>query len=264
MEALNTDIIRQGSIQEVILKRDRAIEMFHKAIDMMYQAGKIANDAAQCSYAAPSFDRMSFSYGDGATEKDKARQEIDKAVWRYLLGISGLRNVMDAQAYREFNNQLDKDPPEVTLDNLTATFSNLGAQSGDLFRRGLVNAFVNLDYSTYKTNDAFKIGKKVIVTYAMSPHGGFSYYGRKREAITDLDRIFHILDGKEPKDHLADASALIAQADRNGDQTLETEYFRFKWFKNGNIHIELRRPDLVTDANKLIAEHFGQVLRQAR
>lgn len=49
----------------------------------------------------------------------------------------------------------------------------LAALPGRL-RRGLVNAFINLDYSTYKTNDAFKIGKKVIVTYAMSPHGGFS------------------------------------------------------------------------------------------
>lgn len=80
--------------------------------------------------------------------------------------------------------------------------------------------------------------------------------------MTDLDRTFHILDGKEPKDHLADAAALIAKADRNGDQTFEAEYFRSKWFKNGNIHIELLRPDLVTAANKLIAEHFGQVLRQ--
>ena len=262
MQSFNTDIIRQGSIQEVILKRDRAIELYYRAMALMAEAAEVAKDASQSRYASIRFDNTDFT-GKQDYDKEKVRQSIDRDVWLYLLGLSGLKNLMDAEAYGEFRDQLEKDPPEVTLDTLTATFRDLGAQGDELFRRGLVNVFKRLNYRAYKTNDAFSIGKKIIVEHVMGAYGGFSHWGHKREAISDLDRIFHILDGQEPVDHRGDAAGLVAEASHRKEYELETEYFRFRWFKNGNMHIWLLRPDLVTKANKLIAEHFGPTLRQA-
>jgi hypothetical protein len=122
-----------------------------------------------------------------------------------------------------------------------------------------VNVFKTL-LGKYKTHDAFKIGKKVILDRVLNSHGGWSFYSSGRERIADLDRIFHILDGKEPKDHRGDASSMVYTASSTKQREIETDYFRFKLFQNGNVHVVFKRLDLVEKANKLIAQHFGEVL----
>ena len=39
--------------------------------------------------------------------------------------------------------------------------------------------------------------------------------------------------------------------------TYQDDYFKFKWFRNGNLHIEFKREDLLTELNRVGGE--GQV-----
>src|SRR3546814_20330320 len=43
----------------------------------------------------------------------------------------------------------------------------------------------------------------------------------------------------------------------------ESEFFRAKAFKNGNLHIWFKRDDLVIEVNKLLAEYYGASLGDA-
>jgi hypothetical protein len=121
-----------------------------------------------------------------------------------------------------------------------------------MFHRGIIRAFEGLSWD-YKTNQPFKLGKKIIVGY-MS--GYYPNCGGPK--LTDLERVFRILDG-EPE--LADYSRTIeGQARGTFGKTypywIETEYMKIKIFGNDNGHVEFLRPDLVQELNRIIALYY--------
>ena len=57
---------------------------------------------------------------------------------------------------------------------------------------------------------------------------------------------------------MAENSALsaIEVACENRLRECETDYFRFKWFKNGNMHLTFKRMDLVAKMNQIAGENL--------
>ncbi|HIP22803.1 MAG TPA: DUF4942 domain-containing protein [Rhodobacteraceae bacterium] len=56
--------------------------------------------------------------------------------------ISGpIRSIMDVEAIKQWEASMAEDIPEVTLENLTATFQTVMADADLIFKRGLANAF---------------------------------------------------------------------------------------------------------------------------
>lgn len=82
--------------------------------------------------------------------------------------------------------------------------------------------------------------------------------------MNDLDRVFHILDGKlAPTDNLV-AWRLDAEARKIGRGVrIETEYMTFLPRKNGNLEITFKRADLLEKANRVMADEAGNTLRAA-
>ena len=268
MQTENTSIIKKQSISEVVAHRDRAIECLVRAYDMMEEANKAYMRASETEHGLYFRDMPTPSHfgSQRKSAQEWAQEVVDRQVWRYLLGASGLKNLMDAQAVDEFEKQLQKQPPACTIDTINSTFSSLNETKNETFVRGLINVFNKLDSDRYKTNDAFKITPRIIMSRVLSTcGGGFNYWNKGGEAIGDLCRIMHILDGKQPKDHLGDFRSVIASAWTwsKKESTAESEYFHARLFKNGNAHITIKRLDLVEKANKLIAAHYGQTLAAA-
>ena len=88
---------------------------------------------------------------------------------------------------------------------------------------------------------------------------GINHYNEP--TLQDLDRCFHVLDGKPAPEYQQGMCAAIRTALRDTKaDVIETPYFRVRWFRNGNAHLWFLREDLVEMANKLIAEHYGEVL----
>src|SRR3546814_10183613 len=83
------------------------------------------------------------------------------------------------------------------------------------------------------------------------------------EDLRDVARTFHVLDGPEQPDRYAGIIGAIDQ-ERTGLErkawVAESEFFRAKAFKNGNLHIWFKRDDLVIEVNKLLAEYYGASL----
>ena len=265
-ETICTDVIRKGSAEEIVAHRDRAVELYKQGFEFIAMAFEAHKRAAPSAY----FPNALRQHEPMPDRLPSVTRELDSDTWSYLIEASGLRNFMDAAELAKFREQVEKAPPEVTVDNLLATFSDLKEQRGDIFRRGVVNLFKHLTPRKI-SNDAFRLGKKIVLEYAVGSFG--VNYGWRGDQISDLDRIFHILDGKEPKDHLGDARAMINQAARVSPGRsltdavpgeLETDYFRFRWYKNQSLHVMFKRPDLVAKANRIVADHYGEVLPDGR
>lgn len=263
----STAIIRKGSADEIVAKRDRALDLYRRGVELLAEAVKVHREVAGTDHVHLSsvLDRggtYSIEQGRHAEVVENLRRDLDGSVWNHIMGALGLLNLMDAQAMTEFREQNEKAPPEVTRDNLVATFERLTADSDALFRRGVINLFQKLDRS-FASNPAYRLGDKLVFTGALSEFGGWSHWNNRQAEMRDLDRIFHIMDGKAPKDHGGDASAMIS-ATRKAPATVETDYFVCKLFKNRNLHVAFKRQDLVAKVNRIIAEHFGETLAHER
>lgn len=247
-------LIRKGSAEEIVVKRDSVVRMYQSAIEQFQKAQEMQKELACSDYAYVSF-QIDRHHWLPDSEGTYVRKLVDKSVWTYLLDAMGFRSLMDEKALSEWEKGLEN-PPEVTLENIYGTLESLNAQKHRIFRRGIVNVFRKLSHE-YARHDAFKLGKGVILKYAIS-----TFYMNRRAEIDDVDRIFHILDGKAPPDHRGGLASLIDLAIHKKERTVETEYFRAQWYKNQNLHLWFKRADLVTLANRLIAEECGEVLPQ--
>jgi uncharacterized Zn finger protein (UPF0148 family) len=100
----------------------------------------------------------------------------------------------------------------------------------------------------WKTNDNYKVNKKLIFPYGISwSYGHFSSYssGDARTIYSDLDRILCVLDGKALKDCYTVGEALESVCRRaTCGEAFESEYFEGRFYKKGTVHLKWKREDL--------------------
>ena len=262
-------IVTRATIDEIVGFRNLAVEKFQVAMDAIDEALETAAKAAGGTtfYIDRGMAEKAFSTYDRGHEQflTYMRQQTDRAIWSHLIKGYGFEKLMDRQASQEFRDQLEKEPPEVTVETAEATLGHLMMSADNIFRRGVANAFSGLD-RRFRSHDGFKIGDRVVLESAIDDYGGWNHWSRKDETLRDIERAFHELDGKEMPERYAGIIGLFDD-ERRRKATLsrvacevEDEYFRMKAFKNGNIHLWFKRDDLLRKVNKLLAEHYGEVL----
>lgn len=201
----------------------------------------------------------------GKKASDHVLIQVKKDAWRHLTERMELRRALSLKRRDELDKQLDDDKqlPEVTEENIVAMFEMSVASLDTYLEEAVKEVF---DYlrppgSKYKTNTEFELGKRVILGYAVekgwSKRGKFRPTYNRDKYLTAIDNVFSMIDGKGAiKTHYGQLyDAIIDSHDGRG----ETDYFSFKCFLNGNLHIEFLRPDLVA---KLNAVAGGARLRQ--
>lgn len=261
------DVTKARSAALAALEESLAhLEAAHEAGDRALEAARRANfgRSARNRLGGESAERFFRSGFNAEAALASAKEDLDRSIWNNLLDQSGMRDLMDAQAKKEFSENLAKEVPEATEDNIHATFETLMLQAGDIFLRGLANAFTKLD-KRFRSHDAFKVGKVVILERVFSTISGQFEHGVMRDTIVDIERIFAKLEGKQP-----DPSGLMGAISDSRDQgyepqqsVTESRYFKIRGWKNGNAHLWFTRPDLVKKVNQLLGIYYGEVLPDA-
>lgn len=257
-----TALVKKRTAEEIVALRNTALSHYLEALKSMDRAAELAEQAGR--FGAPRFeiDRHGF-WGTVEERMEQIRSIVDRAVWRSLKEETGLLDLMDAAASRDFDKQIEHKVPVVTLDAVRATFSRLFEEKEAIFERGVVNVFKTLSRD-YRNNDEFRLGRKIVI------QGGFWHHAYNHERVADLDRIFHLLDGKNQKPHGANAASILrAHYSWNSQSTrgekVKTDYMEFIGYKNGNIHITFTRMDLVQKVNRIIARDGDRIgMRRAK
>lgn len=271
-------LLPSTTVDRTCALRDAALERMVAAVDLMSRGHALAMEAQQLAHEACGVDRFYlrdrskdaaysrlFAPIDAATSLEAYRQHTDASVWTHLLTMTGVANLMDRTAKEQFDEALAGDVPEVTPDNVQATLEGFVGDARLIFQRGLARAFTDLD-RRFKSHDAFQIGSRVVLTNVFDAWGSVNYHSRMEQTITDIERVFAVLDGsREP------VGSLMAQIreDRSGggmsprQSVTETKYFRVRCYKNGNAHLWFTRDDLVAKANQVLAAYYGEVLPDA-
>lgn len=212
---------------------------------------------------------LSFGLSWNSTPRDSltdVTHDIDRRLWRKAFDLTGFGQLMDAKAREDFERSLNDKPPEFTVENVRSIFLSTAQDAEEMFNRGLVNVFRRLssDHRT-NTNNAFKVNEKAVLGFMVTQRwgGGLEVrYGRARDEINDIDRVFKTLDNKK---HQPRGLEMALNGALHEGRVYEDEYYQIKGFKNTNLHIKFKRGDLLDKANRIIHEYYhGSALAKNR
>lgn len=193
-----------------------------------------------------------------------AEREMLKSAWAEIIKRSGVRDVMVERRQNELNELLRSgELPPLNAESIRSFIDGLRGDLDRIVSEAIEEASRVLrphDFA-YKTNDdGWELGEKAIIEYGVISEWDWRINHHRRPNITAIDNAFHLLDGKGVAKHPHTLVCAIESAMQAGIQTCETPYFRVKWFKNGNIHWEFLRMDLVAALN---ARTGNRALRDA-
>lgn len=186
-------------------------------------------------------------------------EKIKQKAWYQIIDRLGIRQVMSIKKAEELDKMLDdaKSLPEITMDTVRQMSEGLVDSAPDFAKEAVFEVFEFLrpgasDYNQHKTNvknGRYELKEKIIlVNMVEGRFGGLHVHYHRDKHLTAVDAVFHQADGKPMKQ--AYLSPLIDAINTSqGDG--ETEYFAFKCYGNGNLHLTFKRPDLVAKLNRV-------------
>lgn len=111
-------------------------------------------------------------------------------------------------------------------------------------------------YNGWKTNDAFKLGKKVIIPC----HGVFSEWSGRldtyhaRGTLEDIERILNFLDGNMTAE--VNSWNVLEEYFKCGEtKNIPMKYFQATFYKKGTVHLVFTCPELIERFNIYAAQN---------
>jgi len=258
MSILDTNLALRKTLDDYCEARDTAIAVYTDTLRRLADAAEALGEIGEHLWPHEATPRASL--------KDFVR-DLDERMWRRAWNQTDLPRYMDAQARREFDDSLNKNPPAFTAANLRSALLSTASQAEEMFARGLYLLFASRDMD-YVTNakERVKIGRRLIWNggYVDPGIGGclrFSYSSWQVDRLGDLDRVFKTIAGLPytPRELVCALNNAWSQ----GGNLYEDTFYKIRGFRNGNLHIELLQQHLIDRANLILANYAGPVLAQA-
>jgi uncharacterized protein DUF4942 len=204
------------------------------------------------------FEVRYYDQGSRNRTGDELLAGMNRAAWDHIVNHLNLRSVMSIAKRKEFEEQLEKgDIPLLCPDTVMDVIHGMVGMARDFARDAVREVFDvlrptrNMHAAKHKTNDAARVGKRVILSYAVEvDYGGGYRSGRWNDSrLSAIDGVFHLLDGRTVLQERSTPLLLALKAAKTG--TGETDYFSFRAFKNGNLHLTFKRADLLDRLNQV-------------
>jgi len=198
---------------------------------------------------------------------------VRKTFWRKTLDLKEVNSRMTAKRQSEFEHALnERCDMDFTEHNIRQFVLNLIGGYTDALTRAVLEIFDkftikncysgglyedNIHYfSGWKTNNAFKVGKKVIIPmyggYGSGPFNDWFdgrwklHYDAARE-LRDIDIVMNYFDGCA---HYQTITSAITRAfDRGESRGIHSTYFKMNCYKKGTIHLTFRDEDILRRFN---------------
>lgn len=190
-------------------------------------------------------------------------------LWAKLIEHAELESIMNRRQKNELRQALITEPPEPTVENIFATLQARFAGMNHTIQEGIADAFTALD-RRFRSNDTFKFKHRIVLENALSEWGGWNHGWHYDDTLMDVERIFRFMEEMPPLPrHLSIVSAIEAETrgsySRGLPQTvIETDYFRVRTWKNGNVHLYFTRKDLLAKVNKALGDFYGNPIPEER
>jgi hypothetical protein len=252
----NTELIKPETLAELAATWQRNKKRILEACALLNQAEKELRTAFRDTYRfSVSSDKLRTDEPDSIIDRMKAE------AWAALIDRMELRKLLSVRRARELDHALETGNmpdgsalPDVTeeriIDMMKSFATNVDAFMSDAVKE--VFDWLRPRGTQYKTNDRFEIGRRVILTGVVERkfmRSGYRIRYNFRAEVRALDNVFHLLDGRGAvPTHYGELYEAIECSETGRG---ETTYFRFACFRNGHLHLTIKRDDLRQRLNAL-------------
>lgn len=247
-----TALARRLTIPEAVAVYERAAADIREAFRMVADAEKRLNEALS-SKEWRTFSVSDYSNRIQFDAPEESIKRVRRQVWEVLIDRLEVRRIMSPQRARELDEAIEKDQmPEISERTLNEVFGSLMAALPQMLEEAVEEVFdwLRPRASRYKSNSEYEVPRKVVLSNVVSAlYDWWSVNDYSEKRLTALENVFSALDGKGQitKAHWSAISIAL----RENKRASETPYFKFQAFRNGNLHITMKREDLLARFNQI-------------
>ena len=256
---MTTDLARRATVVELVRVYQQAVDDIQAAFLVIDAAEKRLSTAftfngeyRHINIRDRQFHCMSFD------DPTSTLEALKRDTWKAFVERLEIRAMLSVARAKELDTQLERgELPEITEASVFAFARGYAEQLDTMLREAVeeVFDFLRPRGSQYKTNTEFALGKKCILEYRVDSDWLTCFrVNHYREAeLTALENMFSALDGKGQvhKNHRADIVNAINATRLDSDGRWSTDYFEGRCFRNRNLHLSFKRPDLVARLNRI-------------
>lgn len=175
-------------------------------------------------------------------------EEIKKRAWKHLISKTNIADVSTSKVKddivkfidQQSNVAFNKENMLLLLDTLFANKENIAQSSIDEAFETMTRYYPEnrIHIEGWKTNDAWKVNRKVILPYAtdFSFNGKISIYYTMKRKLEDIEKGLCFIAGK----NINNINSITNVVTEYSQVWYDSEFFKFKLFKKGTIHLEFK------------------------
>lgn len=248
-------LIPFNEIKHLVNVHNGAMKVFDKLKENMDELAYTVSALKMSKFA------LSVSYGEQLTTKEDFQKHLQKKAWGYLINKIGLDRIVTSETQRDVNRFIEQNEDKpFTVKNINLMIDVIIQTAGQVMDRSLVSVMEVLTKHTHenrfevegwKTNSAYMLNKKFIVKGVAQESivsdlniGGIGNYGAER--LNDLTKVMCFLTGVK-YNHDMSFTYMRNRAEGENCNTFKAntwydfhEFFRFKVFKKGTMHLEFK------------------------
>lgn len=257
----SASLTRPSTVRDLVAAWQRASDDVRRHFAAIIATEQALN--AQLGIPADSTDRIRIeasrhTYSEDFTNVDECLGRMRRQMWGFIVERLELRRMLSISRYAELERHLERgELAEITDASVVAFVRRYAEDLPSLLAESVREVFDWLRpwRSEHKTNSKYEIGRKVVLTRVVDSkwisRPGFQVEYQSRQNLVALENVFSALDGRGSicKEHVSRLERAICESGAAGRGA--TEYFAFRCFHNGNLHLEFLRPDLLARLNQV-------------
>ena len=255
---------------ELLDERNKIESLVSQALDIFTQINEVAKRPCPIGGVSSEYlvheliNGINYTASNFTIYKKAIMRDIDAKYWKKLLKASRVSTLMNKkQKDKLLIETSSENAPEFNIESVIGTIQDQHLKRFETFVSAAVDVFNSIS-SSFKSNDKIKLREKIIFSGAFNGRS-WNHHSHSRDYVQDLERVFMVLDGKDPElldtnyrnpetaENRQNVSIRIEDTFKAGTHSAEFEYFNVKMFQNGNLHVIFNREDLVEKFNNMLA-----------
>lgn len=256
---MSSDLAVRSTVRDLVAAFQQAEAVVRLSFCAIVEAEKRLNAAFTLGGDHPiRIEASRHSHSEDYSDADEAVARMARGAWEVIVDRLELRRMLSIKRYAEIEEQLRKgELPPITEANVMAFAEQYITTLPELLAEAVTEVFdwLRPPASRYKTNTELELGRRVVLSWMVERNfhnSGYRVVYSQQQKLTALENVFNALDGKGQisKTHFS-ALQMAIESPANADGRGETPLFRYRAFRNHNLHLEFTRPDLLARLNAM-------------
>lgn len=259
---MSTDLARKTTVSDLVAAYQATCATIRRTFAMLVEAELALNAVYSLGdeLATVHIDAGRGRYDDAFDEPEVCIGRIRRQCWGAIVERLELRRMLSVERWTAMQAELTRgELPEITEESVAIFAQGYLDAMPQMLAESVREVFEWLrprgqyDEPKFKRNSELEVPVTVVITGVVCLGWVCGFRVRSEwvsQRLTALENVFSALDGhgqinKRYKSEIEDAIGAAV------DGRAATAYFSAKCYKNGNVHLTFRRPDLLARFNQI-------------